>query len=83
MCQSRSIDADTMAVKNKVSAESLGAAIPNGVVFDLTDPMNARFYLVDVGLSTHDFNTHILAQVTKFLRFLRSPDCRMNLQQSF
>lgn len=38
-------------VKNKISAESLGATIPDGVLFDFADTHKANFYLVEVELS--------------------------------
>ena len=33
-------------VKSKIEAKALGGTIPDGFLFDLSDPDNAEFYLV-------------------------------------
>lgn len=66
-------------VKNKVDSKSLGAAIPDGFLFDFKDADNPEFYLVEVELSKHDFYNHIFPQVTKFFAFFKNPASRNNL----
>ncbi|HUD45542.1 MAG TPA: hypothetical protein VMR33_01875 [Candidatus Baltobacteraceae bacterium] len=58
--------------KRKIKSVSLGATIPDGFLFDLTDVNNPEFYLVEVELQTHDFYKHIFPQITKFFGFFRS-----------
>ncbi len=56
-------------VKRKIEAKALGGTIPDGFLFDLTDPDNAEFYLVEAELFVHDFFRHIFPQITKFFAF--------------
>lgn len=65
--------------KRKVSAVSLGASIPDGFLFDLTDMENPEFYLVEVELEKHDFYKHIFPQITKFFGFYRNPASQNDL----
>jgi predicted transport protein len=58
--------------KRKIDSKNLGGAIPDGFLFDLTDPSNPEFYLVEVELSTHDFYRHIFPQITKFFAFYKN-----------
>jgi len=66
-------------IKSKVEAKSLGAAIPDGVLFDLKDKDNPEFYLVEVELAKHDFYKHMFPQVTKFFAFYKNASSRNNL----
>ncbi len=59
--------------KRKVKGVALGASIPDGFLFDMTDLENPEFYLVEVELQTHDFYRHIFPQITKFFGFFRNP----------
>jgi hypothetical protein len=65
--------------KRRIDTESLGGAVPDGVLFDLGDTENPTFYLVEIELSNHDFNRHILPQITKFFAFLRKKSKQENL----
>jgi hypothetical protein len=58
--------------KRKLKGLVLGATIPDGFLFDLTDLENPEFYLVEVELQQHDFYKHIFPQITKFFGFFRS-----------
>lgn len=59
--------------KKKIEAVSLGGSIPDGILFDLEDPEDIKFYLVEVELSKHSFYEHIFPQITKFLAFYKNP----------
>lgn len=65
---------DTVYVdaKNRIGTQFLGGAVPDGVLFDLSDIENPEFYLVEVELSSHDFNNHIFPQITKFFAFFKN-----------
>lgn len=65
---------DTIYVdaKNRIGTQFLGGAVPDGVLFDLSDIENPEFYLVEVELSSHDFNSHIFPQITKFFAFFKN-----------
>ncbi len=58
--------------KKKIGATALGSSIPDGFLFDLSDPDNFEFYLVEVELESHDFYRHIFPQITKFFAFYRN-----------
>lgn len=72
---------DTIFVctKRKLKGVVLGATIPDGFLFDLTDLENPEFYLVEVELQNHDFYKHIFPQITKFFAFFRSPASQSDL----
>ena len=57
--------------KKKINSGELGKTIPDGLLFDLTDIENPKFYLVEVELAKHSFYSHIFPQITKFFAFLR------------
>ena len=57
--------------KKKIGARSLGNTIPDGFLFDMSDPENREFYLVEMELKRHDFYNHIFPQITKFFAFFR------------
>ena len=59
--------------KKKIASQSLGAAVPDGFLFDLSDPRNREFYLIEVELAKHDFFKHIFPQITKFFAFFTNP----------
>lgn len=59
--------------KKKIQSISLGGAIPDGILFDLKDPEDIKFYLVEVELAAHSFYEHIFPQITKFLAFYKNP----------
>jgi predicted transport protein len=59
--------------KRKIGSASLGSAIPDGFLFDMSDTDNREFYLVEVELASHDFFNHIFPQITKFFAFFKNP----------
>lgn len=59
-------------VKNRIDSKFLGATIPDGFLFDLTDEKNPEFYIVEIELSKHDFYRHIFPQITKFFAFFKN-----------
>ncbi|MBU2616768.1 MAG: hypothetical protein KKB79_02170 [Nanoarchaeota archaeon] len=61
-------------VKKKIKTVSLGGAIPDGILFNLEDPEDIKFFLVESELAKHDFYKHIFPQITKFLAFFKSQD---------
>ena len=65
--------------KRKLKGVVLGATIPDGFLFDLTDLESPEFYLVEVELQKHDFYNHIFKQITKFFGFFRSPASQNDL----
>ncbi len=58
--------------KKKIGTLALGNAIPDGFLFNLTDPDNPEFYIVEVELQKHDFYNHIFPQITKFFAFFKN-----------
>ena len=58
--------------KKKIGSNTLGSAIPDGFLFDMSDPENLEFYLVEAELESHDFYHHIFPQITKFFAFYRN-----------
>lgn len=66
-------------IKKKIDSASLGGAVPDGILFDLDDPEDIKFYLVEVELAVHDFYRHIFPQITKFLAFYKNPLSQNNL----
>lgn len=59
-------------VKKKLNSGELGKTIPDGFLFDFSDPEDPRFYIIEVELQSHDFYRHIFPQITKFFSFIRS-----------
>jgi len=55
--------------KKKISADALGRTIPDGFLFDFSNPDAPEFYLVEVELKSHGFFDHIFPQITKFFAF--------------
>src|SRR3989344_4326552 len=66
-------------IKRKIESVSLGGAIPDGVLFDLEDPEDIKFYLIEAELSSHSFYEHIFPQITKFFAFYKNPFSQNNL----
>jgi hypothetical protein len=66
-------------LKSKIQSESLGAAIPDGFLFDFKNENEPEFYLVEVELESHDFYRHIFPQITKFFAFFKKPANRNGL----
>ena len=66
-------------IKKKIEAVSLGGSIPDGVLFDIEDPEDIKFYLVEVELASHSFWNHIFPQITKFFAFYKNPLSQNNL----
>ncbi|MFH0849091.1 MAG: DUF5655 domain-containing protein [archaeon] len=66
-------------LKNRIESRTLGAAIPDGFLFDFRDPENPEFYLIEIELEKHDFYKHIFPQITKFFAFFKNPPSRENL----
>lgn len=58
--------------KKKIGSHALGNTIPDGFLFDMSDPDNREFYLVEVELESHDFYNHIFPQITKFFAFFKN-----------
>ena len=56
-------------MKHRIENSSLGGTIPDGVLIDLSDLENPKFYIVEVELQNHDFRTHIYPQIDKFFDF--------------
>jgi len=65
--------------KKKISGKSLGATIPDGFLFDLSDEKDPKFYLIEVELVKHSFFNHIFPQITKFFAFFRNQEQRLEL----
>lgn len=65
--------------KKKIETESLGGAIPDGFLFDLTDKNNPAFYLVEIELAKHSFYNHIFPQITKFFAFFKNQKMQKSL----
>jgi len=65
--------------KRKIDSKNIGGTIPDGFLFDLNDPSNPEFYLVEVELATHDFYRHIFPQITKFFAFYKNPTSQADL----
>ena len=65
--------------KKKIDNTALGGVIPDGFLFNLVDPKNPEFYIVEVELSNHDFFRHIFPQITKFFAFFKNPDSQGKL----
>ena len=67
--------------KKKIDNNAFGGVIPDGFLFDLTDPQNPEFYIVEVELSRHNFFNHIFPQITKFFAFFKNPDSQGKLTE--
>jgi len=65
--------------KKKIESTTLGSSIPDGFLFNMSDPNNIEFYLVEVELETHDFYKHIFPQITKFFGFFRNSNTQKEL----
>tara|TARA_B100000315_G_scaffold155101_1_gene143582 strand:- start:62 stop:1063 length:1002 start_codon:yes stop_codon:yes gene_type:complete len=65
--------------KKKISGRELGATIPDGFLFDLSDEKEPRFYLIEVELTKHSFYNHIFPQITKFFAFYKNQNQRIEL----
>jgi predicted transport protein len=65
--------------KRKIFSKSLGNSIPDGFIFDLSDPENPEFYIVEAELKSHDFYSHIFPQITKFFAFFKNYETRKEL----
>jgi len=74
---------DTIYVdaKRKIGTAALGATIPDGFLFNMSDPDNRELYLVEVELERHDFYRHIFPQITKFFAFFRNSQRQRELVQ--
>lgn len=59
--------------KKRIDNKTLGGTIPDAFLFDLNDPENPEFYLVEVELAKHSFYNHIFPQITKFFAFYKNP----------
>lgn len=58
--------------KKKIDTKALGGSIPDGFLFDFSDPDSPEFYLIEVELASHDFYKHIFPQITKFFAFFKN-----------
>ena len=59
--------------KKRIDHKTLGGTIPDAFLFDLNDPENPEFYLIEVELASHSFYNHIFPQITKFFAFYKNP----------
>ena len=66
-------------LKSKVDTKFLGAAIPDGFLFDFSDLETPEFYMVEAELAKHSFYGHIFPQITRFFAFFKDPKSRNNL----
>lgn len=65
--------------KKKIDNKALGGTIPDAFLFDIKDPDNPEFYLVEVELAKHSFYNHIFPQITKFFAFFKNPESQSEL----
>ncbi|MGD2088485.1 MAG: DUF5655 domain-containing protein [Candidatus Aminicenantes bacterium] len=65
--------------KKKIDSQFMGGAIPDCFLFDLSDPQNPEFYIVEVELSKHNFYNHIFPQITKFFAFFKNQSSQNDL----
>jgi len=65
--------------KRKIDSKFIGATIPDGFLFDFSEPDNPEFYIVEVELSSHDFYKHIFPQITKFFAFFKNQQSQSEL----
>ena len=65
--------------KKKIDNKALGGTIPDAFLFDLKDPDNPEFYLIEVELANHSFYNHIFPQITKFFAFFKNPESQSEL----
>ena len=65
-------DAVYVDAKHKIAAQALGGSIPDGFLFDMSDPESREFYLVEIELAGHDFYRHIFPQITRFFAFFKN-----------
>ena len=65
--------------KRKIDLKFIGATIPDGFLFDFSEPDNPEFYIVEVELSSHDFYKHIFPQITKFFAFFKNQQSQSEL----
>ncbi len=68
-----------LETKTLIQGDLLGGTIPDGFLFDLNDPDDPQFYLIEVELSKHSFNNHIFPQITKFFSFFKNQKQRKDL----
>ena len=65
--------------KKKIDNQVLGGTIPDAFLFDLNDPNNPEFYLIEVELAKHSFYNHIFPQITKFFAFFKNLESQNEL----
>lgn len=65
--------------KKKLDAKSLGTAVPDGFLFDFSDPTDCQFYIIEIELAKHDFYGHIFRQITKFFAFYKNNKLKKSL----
>lgn len=65
--------------KRKIDNQALGGTIPDAFLFDLKDPNNPEFYLIEVELAKHSFYNHIFPQITKFFAFFKNLESQNEL----
>jgi predicted transport protein len=65
--------------KKKIDNKALGGTIPDAFLFDLKDPDNPEFFLIEVELAKHSFYNHIFPQITKFFAFFKNPESQSEL----
>jgi predicted transport protein len=65
--------------KKRIDNKALGGTIPDAFLFDLKDPDNPEFYLIEVELAKHSFYNHIFPQITKFFAFFKNTESQSEL----
>jgi predicted transport protein len=65
--------------KRKIGSSALGNTIPDGFLFDMSDPENREFYLIEVELVSHGFYDHMFPQITKFFAFFNDTNQQREL----
>lgn len=65
--------------KKKIDAQFMGGAIPDAFLFDLSDPDDPDFYIVEIELAKHSFFEHIFPQITKFFAFYKNQSSQNEL----
>jgi hypothetical protein len=68
--------------KQRISGAALGKGIIDGFLVDLSDPKVPEFYIVEIELEKHDFDSHILRQINRFIGFCTNPHERHRLART-
>ncbi len=63
----------------KLLQGAVKSTIPDGYLFDFSDSSEATIYMIEVETESHDFYSHIVPQITKFLGIYRTQESRNKL----